>query len=286
MDYKNIIVLMVGALVGVLILSTFVPIIGATQENIGESVTLDQDYDSTYVPEHNLWQGEDLTITWVKADRTFTVNDDTITLSDKRRILIASNDFAVRSAGTSGNPLVATNRINQISNSDASFTLTVTDGEYSLTVGTDTAMTGTIEWLVYPVSENGNIQVVQPTDVSSFMTDKNSDIIILGNVYTTGDNDTFYSYYNGDLTVNDAYADVSSVTIHKTIKSGYTDIYDTSITVNVGDESFTPYYMLVPKTVSGHEASGALYEVIGLIPLVAGLGLLLLVCVEVFRRYY
>lgn len=284
MDTKTVIELLIGFLIGSLLLASFVPMIVSEQTNIGPVVELEQDYNATaFNPEYNIWDGEDVVIG--SDGSTLTVDGDAVTLSHTQRMIIASDVFACRTGGTSDNISLNYQYLGGNSGYGGAFNLTVSDGDYTLTYGSNQTKTGTLGWLVYVVPDEGNAQLVQPTSVNSFITSTSSDIIVLGSAYTSGDNDTFYSYYKGDLTVNPEFEDTSSIAINKTLKDGYTDIYDTNVVVTVGDETFTPWFILTPKMVEGHLASGPMYSIFGLLPLIAGVGLLMGAVVYFLRRY-
>lgn len=285
MEPKRLIELTVGIVVGLVVFSAILmPVISNAQTNNGTEVTLTQEYDASFAPNYNLWDGEDVTISF-SADG-FMVNDELVTIAVTQRILVASNDFACRSGGSGTTSAVNIQYLGHDGQYATSFTFTVVDGVYTLSAANGAiSLTGNLDWMVYAVPGEGNIDLVQPSLTTSFITGNTDNIIVLGNVYTTGENDTFYSYYNGDLTVNPAFEGDASVTIDKTVKEGYTDIYDTSITVNIGDESFTPWFILTPKTIAGHEASGPIYDMLGVIPILIIAGLIIgIVGVALSRR--
>ena len=279
MEFVNKITGYVLALVlgAILVGGLLIPTVEGIQTNVGDSVKLNNPIkiDS---PPYEIWGGEDITLAYDNSTGTYTVNGVSQSWgADTQRIIIASNDFAARNGGVLPDYQLQTQYVTlttQVINK--SFEFEIINKEYTLTLDGN-EYTGDVDWLVYAM-DNGSANLGQLTQAGTagFYTSTTDDIIVLGNIYTTGDNDTFYSYYKGELTVNSTYADVSSVDITKTLKSGYTDIYDTTITVNVGEESFTPYYILAPKTVSGHETAGTYYVMFGVISL---LGIIMLVVV-------
>lgn len=280
----NILTLAITLALGVILAgSLLVPIIEDTQTNIGPSVTLDNAAYPVENYKYTIWDGSDITLSYVASPDistagVYSVNGEAVTLQGTaQRIIIASNDFASRSGGTVV-PVLNTQYVESTAQlGNAAFTFTVVDKAYTLEItsgGTTNTYTGVVDWLVY-ATEDGTAGLIQSLYTTSpFYTSNTDDIIVLGNIYTTGDNDTFYSYYKGQLTVNEAYADESSVSITKTAVSGYTDIYNTQIEVNVGDETFSPFFILIPEKVTGHEISD--YDaLLGAIPVLVIVGLVL-----------
>lgn len=273
----------VAVLVSLVVLAgVLMPVLDDAQTNLGDPISVTNGI-KTDSPKYTVWDGSDIVLAYDPVTTTYTVNGDAMTFSaNTQRIIIASNDFAARNGGTSDSPQLQSQYVDlndQLINK--AFTLTVTDKAYALTLnGVD--YTGSMDWLVY-ANDDGTANLGQIPQGNTFYTSNKNDVIVLGNIYTTGDNDTFYSYYMGDLTVNSTYADSSSVTINKTLASGYTDIYTTTISVNIGDETFTPYYVITPITVEGHESSGASYDLLGVIPLLVIVAILLGVVALIVR---
>lgn len=281
MDYRNIVTLVLFSIVGIVLVSSFVPAIVGIQEVAGDKTTVENTGVNTLPITY--WNGEEMDYEWDYTNKVLTLNDEPLSLT-ANQMLFSTSTFAIWTRANSTARLAALGDVVDVTNSDFSVVIGA-DGSYTLTRGS-TVYEGTISWGLYQ-DENGTANLVQGTRSSAgYKTSTSNDVIILGNLYSTGENDTYYSYYNGELVVDEQYIEESSVVLNKTLLDGYTDIYATTVTVNVGDESFTPYYAVVPKTVSGHESSGAMYDIFGMLPLVAGLGLLLLICIEVFRRYY
>lgn len=287
MDLKNIGGIVAGLVIAVVLLaSVLVPIISTAMITIGEEASFDNTVRETYT--YNVWDGEDVTFVFTKDNtaNTYTVNGDSVTLTAAQNILIASNFFSMRTGGQATNPGINYQYQGLTAGAEATLTYAISNGAYTLTIG-ETVFTGDLEWMVYAVAdgETGTSDLGQLTTPSSrFYTSDAQNIVVLGNIYTTGDNDTYYAYYNGDLTVNEEYASMSSVDISKTVKDGYTNIYNTSVTVQIGEESFTPYFILAPITVNGNEASGAMYDLLGIIPLLVTVGILMGIVTAVFVR--
>lgn len=266
-------IIMAGALL--------VPFVQDAQRTVGDEVTVSNTLQ-TETPTYNIWSGEDIEFTFVYTTGVYTVDGTEYDYNTTvRHILLASNDFTYRNGGDE-EAMILTQYIGdteQVSNQD--FTFTVSDGEYTLVRGTDT-LTGTVDWLVYAVEDGTSNLGALPTG-GSFVTGYDDDFVVLGSIYTTGDNDTFYSYYDGDLTVNSTYESESSVSVSKTLKDGYADIYDTTVTVTIGDETFTPYYILVPISVDGHE-TGSAYSILGVVPVIVILALMMMMVPYISKR--
>lgn len=111
-----------------------------------------------------------------------------------------------------------------------------------------------------------------------------NDIIILGN-YTTGENDTIYSFINGNLSITEDFE--SSYTTDLSLVSGTTDIYSIeSFNLIVGGESFTPYHALAPIEINGHKDSGAAYSMVAVLPIITIVSIVLAgIYVFIGRKY-
>ena len=279
MESKNLLTLAITLTVGIILAgSLLMPVISDAQLTAGSATTLTNEKYATENYKYTIWDGSDIVLAYtpspdINTPGVYTVDGEQVTLLGiSQRIIIASNDFASRAGGTAVSVLNSQFVDSAVQLGNTAFTFTIEDKAYTLELGSNT-YTGTVDWLVY-ATDDGSANLIQVKDVSSpFYTSYKDKIVVLGNIYTTGDNDTFYSYFNGDLTVNSAYADNSSVDLTKTRIDGYTDIYDTTITVNVGDESFTPYFILAPETVNGHEAD-ATFSLLGVLPILVIIGLL------------
>lgn len=292
MESKSIIEIVVAVVIGIIMIGPLVSVIGDAQVTNGDEITLSNDH-GPYL--YSAWAGEDIVIAYdgtaLTSDNSgYTIDGDPtdLTFSRNPNIVVASNDFAIRTGGTQSQGarlvIVYLGEI-ETSSSIRTFSISVSDGEYSLTVGDSEVLTGTIDWMVM-ADTDGDIGISQMTDYTNFYTTNTENLIVLGSIYVTGENDTFYSYYEGTLTVNEEYISTSSVEIAKSLADGYTDIYDTSVTITVGDETFHPFYVLAPIQVNGHAASGPMYDLLGVIPLLVTIGLIMGIVGAVFVRRF
>lgn len=151
--------------------------------------------------------------------------------------------------------------------------------KYDDTVNTPSTVTYNSTWAyVLATLDEGAYMSAQVTTNSYYAKYDAKDIILAG-AYTTGELDTGYYYgKDGILTIlNTDYT--GTINFTQTKSSGTTDIYDTLLTVSVTDgndtESFSPYRALVPYQVSGHESSGAAYDLYGAIPVIVIAALIL-----------
>lgn len=291
MDPKRITAVIVSAILGVILLVTVVaPIVSDGQKDVGPVTTIGNTMrqgDFNY----NIWDGSNITISFTVSGTTGTysingVEQTSILTYNTQRIVFASNDVCARIGGANSPGTINVQHIGDTNGATYSFTYEIVNGDYTFTQLNHDPITGHVDWLVYAADEGtANLgTLLDPTQ--PFYTTAADKLVILGNVYTTGENDTFYSYYDGDLTVNEEYTDVSKVEITRTIADGYTDIYSTTVTVNIGDESFSPYFVVAPKAVTGHEATGSLYSMLGVIPIVIAIGVVLgVVSMAIANRY-
>lgn len=270
---------MVGALVGVLILSAFVPIISATQDNAGDTITYDNPLGGSYT----LKDTSNKVVFERLADDTIKLNDVVITKNDGFALISDSISVYVAFGGRWYIVDQETNIFDEGAAGTVPFRITYENGSAIFeNLSTSDTKTDTYTW-VYVPDDNGEWNTAYFNGRNYYVTSIND--VICSGYYSTGDNDTGYMLKNGVLTLDEDYP--GSVDYTLTLVDGTSDIYLMSdFKINVGEESFIPWCSLVKTEAVGHQTSGALYEVIGLLPLIAGIGLLLGVCIEVFRRYY
>lgn len=123
---------------------------------------------------------------------------------------------------------------------------------------------------VYCLSDDGEYRSVygtNPVYVNSI-----NDIIMSGS-YTTGENDTYYSLYKGELKLSEDYT--GSVNITFNLVEGMTDVYTIqNPAILVESESFVPWQYVVKADITGHEAKGSAYSLYGVIPVIVLVSLL------------
>ena len=248
--------------------SVLVPVLNDAKEDLGNPATL-TNTSNNKVP-LKYWEGEEIVYAFDNTNKVFTRDGENVTWYSNQ-LIFTTSDFSLWSrAATNDYKLAILGDTSDVHNS---FTVTISaDGSCTILRGSTTVYEGVLTWAVYQ-DPDGTANLVEHQG-GSYLTGVKDNLIILGNLYTTGENDTYYSYYNGVLTVGEEYADNSSVSITSTLKEGYTDIYTNDVSVIIGEESFTPYYIVIPATVSGHEAAGAAYSLLGAIPVIVIVALL------------
>lgn len=287
MEVKNIMSIMVVALVGAVILTGFLPVLGATQEGIGTpisftnspSITNDNEllvtndistphtFSAEYPNAYVTIDGEQ--IPTANAVQGFYFVSDGVSVCNTGAFFVVSYGETVAQYSPSWNVALSVTFENGVS------TFTYRDG------GTTNTYTTNYTWIGYRVTEGGNY--VNKVNVAVATYHDMSDFIAMGN-YTTGENDTYYLAKDGVISLSESQYNASLTTINTTDVSGTTDVYRGTLRVNVDDESFTPFVWAVKKTIDGHEDSGALYDVYGLIPLMVAIGLLMFAITAILIR--
>lgn len=290
MKTTNLLTLVITLTVGIILAgSILMPIVEDAQNKAGET-TLNNQAIAGNLP-YEIWDGEAITFYFngggnysaETLNTNYTINGEPNGLgisTPNQTLLFASNAFCARIGGSDSSHLIIQSQYIETATQYAGskFTFEVdAEKNYTLVIGTNDPITytGSLDWLVYAIP-GGAANLLQLANASDpFYTSDSTDMIVLGNIYTTGDNDTFYAYFNGELSVNETYADVSSVDIEKTAVKGYSDLYTTTVTVNIGDESFTPYYIIAPKSIEAHSTTGAEYALYGAIPVLVIISLVI-----------
>lgn len=291
MDYKNIMTLIIAALVGVVILAGFLPIITATQDTAGDSITINNAINDGNYYVRELKEGDVLIVEVTEGQTTkVKLNGEYVKTIEGTDIgayhnLLMSDVLTVWSAAGTGSCQYGSNESIAIGYTNATATFTYSGGVFNIQYGTQNiTLNDSPTWgfVVCNESDAGYYDSTRTGQYTFYI--KNDNDVVCSGAYTTGDNDTYYWYYNGVAGVAEDYT--CSYNFEKTLVDGTSDIYEAHCEFVVGDESFVPYRILIPLEVTGHKTSGALYEIFGLLPLIAGIGLLLMICIEVFRRYY
>lgn len=171
-------------------------------------------------------------------------------------------------------------------NTSSSFSLSASNGAYTVEVN-GAEYTGTYSKVYYEDLAGTdyillNIATTAHAYVSSI------DDVFCGGFYSTGALDTPYLYEKGvGSTSVENY--VCSATYSMALVDGTTDIYDLKnfnivITDGESTESFNPYVVVVPATVSGHKINEATTSLFMAIPVLVILALLMMAATTIRSR--
>lgn len=202
---------------------------------------------------------------------TLTLSSGTVTLNDVAIEKISNSNILLSDAVSLDQFQYQGNWLNRMWFKDSTalqypsaFELTFENGTVSGTVTISNETTDidtTYSYLFYADSEGDYIQMTN-NDWANGVYLNNANQLILSGLYTTGENDTTYSYVNGVFTTGGDYTGSVELT---TEKVGMDVIKATALTVTIGEETFTPFRALVPMTVVGHTETPA-SSLIGVIP--------------------
>lgn len=296
---------MVGLIVGVVvsILAVgfiLVPIVSDSQQTIGDRVTFTNE---TEVVLRAAEPGDVLllTSTYGTDSRTdvWTLNGDTISglsssvewdvgvMSDGYYLAIFSTDNASAgmyvdmddSAATEGSYVAGASENNTPITYKVTFGDSTVTTDYTIGGSTTTETYGyTWGYVICPLSDGEYCAAV--AGGSAIVS--NADDVILCGIYTSGSNDTPYYYYDGvGHVANSSYT--INVDVAETLHNGTTDVYDATVSVDISGETFTPYRILVPYEVTGHEV-GASYNILAVVPVIVLIAILMMVVTHVFKR--
>lgn len=272
-----------GAAIVVILLATMlVPAIDEAQLTAGDEVTYTNAQDDTNIYMRSIEDGDTLLITADGVNNTTyelngteitniaggeTINYHSLIFSDVYNLWTTSATGKPSSAGA-GDTSITYGVIGTMEITYNSGTYTV---DYTPTSGTASTLTysdGTWGFIVCNEDEAEYYESIR-TGNNPFYAKTTNDVVCSG-IYTTGDFDTFYYYYNGTSGCNSGYT--ASTDVELTLADGTTDIYTGTVTVSISDgtdtEEFTPYRIMIPLEVTGHSASGAMYSIYGLIPII------------------
>lgn len=306
METKSMIGLIIGFLVGAIILASFVPIFVNVQNTSGEEITLTND---SPIVLREVKPGDVLKCTSTydtTSHNTWTLNDEPVTTLTTSslgwNVGVMSDGFYMQILGARNSNMAiwydmtstsaAVNYVNSATETNTLRTYTVTFGDGTITTvfdsGSGSPSTKTYEYSWgYTVCPYGEGEYCAPVSGGVGIV-KDSNQVILCSAYTNGELDTMYYYKDGQTYVsNSAYTMTADITT--AIHTDTTDIYDATVSVIISDgvdsESFTPYRILVPYEVTGHATKGVMFDLFGLLPLIAGVGLLMSAVVYFLRRY-
>lgn len=289
----NILTLVITLVIGIILAgSLLAPVISDAQKTIGPEVTLTNDSDIVLreIEDGDVFK---LTSTVVSGSKTdvWTINDAPIAGINGSALgwnvgLISDAMYVqVMASGnpSSGSVLMmdsTTGEKQYISRATTDGTYvwswTFSDGELTYIDRYGTTVTAQYTWgYVACPFEEGEYYSAEAS--GSGVCKSVNDLILCG-AYTTGALDTAYAYYNGQTyAANTDYT--MSVDAQTELHAGTTDIYDITVSVNMTDgtntETFTPFRIFLPYEVTGHEAGGASYALVGAIPIMVIVALLM-----------
>ena len=274
----NILTLVITLVVGVILAgSLLVPVLNDAQSTIGPDVT----YTSVNL-NPNPGNFDALT---TSTDIEYTISTDGITYNGdsmtwnrtlNRGILIYSDaGYITVKTDDSPSPAVVVYNITDstITNTTLTVPVTISVSNGAVVAGETTLFEFTKGF--YNVNEGGKYACVYNLNnyTQSPYIKSDLDVISYG-MYTTGENDTYYEYVNGEIVTHEEFT--NGITVTKTLVEGTTDIYKlTGFEIDVGGETFTPYYVFIPASVTGHAASGAEYALLGAIPIMVIVAILM-----------
>lgn len=254
-----VIALVLGA---ILVGGMLAPTVAGIQDTVGNPITKTNE-SQQYM---SLSMGD------VEMDLTngaLTVNGEEYTFVNTDRIIFACDSFVIYYNGTNayGSYVEMQAGIRNIS----TFDISVVNGVINASVTYDNNVTQSVSdkpiVFSFYIDPNGDYSYFAPQYAQPYVKTI-KDLYAFG-AYYTGDNDTYYWYYNG---IAGGYSEDYTYAFDATLSKaeGTTDIYTASdISFSVGDESFTPFSMIVAKAVDGHATAGPAYAMFGVIVLLA-----------------
>lgn len=270
----NILTLVITLVVGVIFAgSLLVPVITDAQKNLGDPIT-ETNESAEYM---SLSKGD---VTLELDEGILTLNGSTLTLTGSERIIFSADVLTIWYDGSvyKGSWINAPTFTPGISNIIA-FDISVTNDKLTCSVtyqGHDDPATlsdYSVKFAFY-IDPVGEYAYFSPEDTQPYVTNI-KDVYCTGSFYT-GTNKTNYWYFDGEaggIVAGYTYnfdADLTPV-------NGTTDIYTLSnAEFSISDESFTPFYMIVKKTIDGHATSGSVYSLLDSIPVLVIVALVMI----------
>lgn len=285
MENNKILVAVVSLAVIIITLATvLVPIVGQAQTTLGDPITLDQSGSKTNTP---LGKITDEVIVIAVIEGGYSINGVVAPGTGGAvhvPIVYADTGMVTCKMDTGEVIFIDYSNPNGTVSLDVGTTITVGNGKIAIDTSTPVEIAYNV---CYSVGASAELAVIVDMGYkysTRSMITSVKDIIIYG-AYTTGENDTYYSFVNGQLTVAEDFT--SSYSADLVLKDGTTDIYQIeSFVIDIGGETFIPYRALVPLHVSGHATSGAAYDIIGLLPILVIVSLITAAIAVFIRARY
>lgn len=236
----------------ILVGSVLAPVVDEAQINAGAPLTVDNNkFDSYYTAPQN---GDVITI-----NNQGVSYNSTLVPGTYRGAMYADTVFISYFAptDTSNGFFVGKDNVTHTLESGKTCTITFTAGNtYTISYdGVDYDLSYTWAYILCDESIASYATILDLRYAPGYITSSN-DVLACG-YYSTGENDTFYTYHNGAVYAG-PFGGSANIVLD-TLMEGSTDIYkidENDVTLTIGGETFTPYIVLVPLTVTGHADHG------------------------------
>lgn len=274
MKTENIIAVVVFALIGAVLVSAFIPAVASTQITAGIEENFDNDSTLFKMADN------DETVTIVLSGGAVTLNGEVVQQTSNSNILL-SDVVSFDQLLYQGNWLNrAWYKDSTALSYPTAYDLVFNGGTVTGTItraGETITVNDTYGYLYY-ADANGKYCQKSGNETIDCYVNSTKDIVLSG-LYYTGENDTTYSYINGVLTLENYTGSVEFTSEPVALDV----LHVTGINVKIEDEEFTPFRYLVPVEVIGHTTTPTA-DIVGLLPLVAVMGIILTVIGAIFVR--
>lgn len=236
----------------------------------------------------------DLEIDVTSDDVTITVNGMTLEPSTANYVLFASsNGFSEVFPESSGNVTRLFYWADELDGTDSYTvsrseigvtTVIIENGSYTITTYDGNTIESISSWVACPIN-NGSFIAHHGNFNSCYFTSIDEMIVYSGN-YTSGENDSFISYGQGELTTSDAWDGLVSVDyVGGSIVDGTSNVYyGGNVVITVDDETFTPYRTLIKQNVVGLSDENSAQKLFLVIPAIVIIAIIIM-GVSLVRRY-
>lgn len=248
--------------------SVLMPVLSDAQKSVGEKVTYTNES-----PEYLSLSDGDVTI--LLSSGVLTINGETHTIASTDTIIYLSDYYTLYYNGTNFYSTYL-NQTSGVRNVTAA-SVTVSDSKLTASVTYDNNTTQTASDIPlrfsFYVDPDGEYARFNTSAMQPYV--KSIDDVFAGGSYYTGDNKTYYWFYEGEA---GGYSEDYTYAFNATLTpvDGTYDVYTISnCTMSVGDEDFAPYHMVVKKTIDGVAEKGAAYSLLGAIPVMILVGLIM-----------
>lgn len=263
----------VGALVVIIVaVSVILPIFAGSADSVADKETL----TNSGLSYAQIVDGE--TKTLALAAGVYTIDGETVEFpAATSSLVLAGEKMAIERLYYNGSILIRFWLDDQTAlKYAAAFNLTISadnvTGTITTTANPAEEITVDVDGWTYLYDAAGDYVFANGNE--SYYVNSLNDLVLSG-LYSTGENDTVYSFKDGTMyTYGDYEASTTgTLTAYGNSYDGYTL---SDITVSIGDETFTPYRCLVPKDVTVHNKNLE-YTLVGIIPVLILVGVLMMI---------